>query len=484
MSSETKKKSNSIFSNPLRLIKPFVPILPQVKGPSRTPSLREKSIWTALAVLIYLVASQIPLYGILNTNMPDHTQWLRILIASSRGTLMDLGTGPVVTASFIVQSLFASKLISVDFSVKEDKILYDSLQKLIAILLTVGQALVQILTGFYGPFESLSKASCILIFFQLFISGLIVILLDEFLQKGYGIGNGVNLFIVANVCERIVWNAISPKVFYTGRGLEFEGCLVATVHLMLARKNKFAAFREIMFREHLPNLSSLLFTFAIFGFVVYIQSIRVELPIISRKHKGIVSSYPINLMYCSTSPILFQNTVVSQFFNLSRLLYKFYPKNRIVKLFGIWEQKPRIGFAPISGLCYYIFPPNSYTDIFSRPLFFVLYCTIMLYSSALLSYSLLDSQEDNAEVVFKRIKAQDMQLKGIRDANAVDKLNEYIPTAAFLSGFLTSFVVLFCDLFSVVGSGSNVFLAVSIVNQYIKLFMKETMKRSGKAMIE
>lgn len=484
MATESKKSGTSFFSNPLLLVKPFIPILPQVKSPIRMPSLREKLIWTVLTILIYLVASQIPLYGILTTNIEDHTQWLRILIASSRGTLMDLGTGPVVTASIIMQLLTSSKIIDPDFSIKEDKMLCDSLQKLIALLLTVGQAVVQIITGFYGPLETLTKASCCLIVFQLVISGILVILLDELLQKGYGIGNGVNLFIVSNICERIVWNAISPKVFYTGRGLEFEGCLVAMVHLLVARRNKLSALYEIMWRENLPNLSSLIFTFMIFAFVVYIQSVRVELPIISRKHKGITSSYPISLMYSSTNPILFQSTIVTQFFNISRLLYKFFPKNLIVRLFGVWEQKAKVGFAPVSGLCYYIFPPNSYSEIFSRPIFFFLYCTIMLLSSAFLAVSLLESQEEHAEVVFKRIKAQDMQLKGIRDSNAVEKLNEYIPTAAFLSGFLTSFVVLFCDLFSVIGSGSNVFLAASIVNQYIKLVAKESLKRSGKAIIE
>lgn len=484
MASETKVSNTSFFSNLLRFVKPFVPLLPQVKSPARSPSLREKFIWTALAVFIYLASSQIPLYGISNSNAKDDSQWLKILIASSRGTLMDLGITPVVTASYFMQFFTISGIITPDFSIKEDKILYDSLQKLIAIILTVGQSIVQILTGFYGPYETLAKGSSLLILFQLTISGVIVVLLDELLQKGYGIGNGVNLFIVSNVCERVVWNAMSPKVFYTGRGLEFEGCLVAMIHILFSRRNKLSAAYEILFRENLPNLSSLIFTIAIFSFVVYIQSIRVELPIISRKHKGISSSYPINLMYSSTNPIVLQNTIIALFFNVSRLLYKFYPKNLLVKALGIWELKPRIGYAPISGLCYYIFPPNSFSDILTRPIFFVLYCAIMLCTSAILSTCLLDSQEDNSAAVFKRIKAQDMQLKGIRDTNAIGKLNEYIPIAASLSGFLTSFVVQFCDLFSVVGSGSNIFLAASIINQYIKLVAKETARSSGKAVIE
>ena len=38
--------------------------------------------------------------------------------------------------------------------------------------------------------------------------------------------------------------------------------------------------------------------------------------------------------------------------------------------------------------------------------------------------------------------------------------------------------------FAVVGSGSNIFLAASIMNQYMKLIAKESAKSSGKAFIE
>jgi len=138
-------------------------------------------------VLIYLAASQIPLYGISNSNSKDDMQWLKMLMASSRGTLMDLGISPVVTASAFMQFFTMTGIISTDFSIKEDKILYDSLQKLIGIIITVAQCIVQLLTGFYGPYESLAKGSCAIILFQLVVSGIIIILLDEILQKGYGI---------------------------------------------------------------------------------------------------------------------------------------------------------------------------------------------------------------------------------------------------------------------------------------------------------
>lgn len=55
--------------------------------------------------------------------------------------------------------------------------------------------------------------------FQLFVAGLIVLLLDELLQKGYGLGSGISLFIATNICETIVWKAFSPTTVNTGRGI-------------------------------------------------------------------------------------------------------------------------------------------------------------------------------------------------------------------------------------------------------------------------
>ena len=50
------------------------------------------------------------------------------------------------------------------------------------------------------------------------MAGLIVLLLDELLQKGYGLGSGISLFIATNICETIVWKAFSPTTVNTGRG--------------------------------------------------------------------------------------------------------------------------------------------------------------------------------------------------------------------------------------------------------------------------
>jgi len=68
-----------------------------------------------------LVCSQLPLYGIKASEGADPLYWARMIMASSRGTVMELGTGPIITAGLIVQLLVGSKIIEVDQSVKSDR---------------------------------------------------------------------------------------------------------------------------------------------------------------------------------------------------------------------------------------------------------------------------------------------------------------------------------------------------------------------------
>lgn len=65
-------------------------------------------------------------------------------------------------------------------------------------------------SGAYGNLEQIGLVNACLIILQLTASGFIVILLDEMLQKGYGMGSGVSLFIAVNICENILWKSLSP----------------------------------------------------------------------------------------------------------------------------------------------------------------------------------------------------------------------------------------------------------------------------------
>lgn len=57
--------------------------------------------------------------------------------------------------------------------------------QLFGILITIGEAVAYVVSGMYGDLSALGAGNAILIILQLFFAGLIVIILDELLQKGY-----------------------------------------------------------------------------------------------------------------------------------------------------------------------------------------------------------------------------------------------------------------------------------------------------------
>jgi len=90
----------------------------------------------------------------------------------------------------------------------------------------------------YGPVGELGLIRSFLILAQLFIAGFMVLMLDELLQKGYGLGSGISLFIATNICETILWKCFSPVTIRTDQGTEFEGAIIATFHFLLTKPNK------------------------------------------------------------------------------------------------------------------------------------------------------------------------------------------------------------------------------------------------------
>jgi len=77
-------------------------------------------------------------------------------------------------------------------------------------LITIGEAVAYVISGMYGDLNSLGAINAYLIIVQLIAAGVIVLLLDEVLNKGYGLGSGISLFIAVNICETIVWKCFSP----------------------------------------------------------------------------------------------------------------------------------------------------------------------------------------------------------------------------------------------------------------------------------
>ncbi|XP_065582961.1 protein transport protein Sec61 subunit alpha-like 1 [Artemia franciscana] len=435
----------------LEVIKPFCSILPEIPEPERMVQLKEKVFWTAITLLFFLFCSHIPLFGIISLDLADPFYWNRVILASSRGTLMELGILPIATSGLIIRLLVRAKIIEVG-DTPTDRQLFNGAQKLFGMIITVGQAILCVMTGMYGDPSDIGLGVGLLIVIQLSIAGLIVLFLDELFQKGYGLGSGISLFIAINICETIFCKAFSLTKI--GRGREFEGAVIALFHMLATRKNKVGALVYALIRQNLPNLSDLRALILVLAVVIYFQGFRVDLPITSAYYGGRYHRYPLT----SNIPIILQSALVSNLHVLSQMLSSRFAGNFLVNLFGVWSNVAGgpVRAHPIGGLCYYLSPPEGFGSITDDPIHALIYIIFTLGSCVFFSKFWIDISGSSANDIAKQPKEQQ---RVIRDLGI-----------GALGNWLFRLIGALCSV-------TGILLAVAITYQYFEIWLRRMAKK-------
>jgi len=292
---------------------------------------------------------------------------------------MELGISPLVTSSMIIQFFVGAKLININPSIPEDKELLNTAEKLFGLLMTIGEAFAYVLSGMYGRVWDIGVINAFLLIAQLVMAGVIVLLLDEMLQKGYGLGSGISLFIATNICENIVWKALSPITIKSDSGTQFEGALISLFHLLATKSNKWDALSQAFSRQEAPNVTNLLGTILVVLVVIYFQGFKIHLTLKHRRVRGMFYPYTVKLFYVSTFPIILQAAFISNIYFFSQILHRKFKGNFFIELLGKWKD---IEFGarsvPIGGLAYYMSPPNDFYHFIGDPfhgIFYILFIT-------------------------------------------------------------------------------------------------------------
>ena len=475
------------------LFKPIARFLPEAKPPGRKVGFNEKLLWTALALVIYLVMAEVPLYGLQAGESGFEMSYLRVIFASNRGTLLELGIGPIVTAGLILQLLAGSGMIGVDMSNPEDRSLFTTASKFFSILLTGVQAFAYIIGGVYG---ALPGSVAIVIFIQLFFAGIIILLLDEMIQKGWGIGSGISLFIMAGVAQKIMWDSFAltpglvdqksygafPALFQTivsGQPIfsilmnyiPFNATSGAAAHLIPAVDNAFIR------PQNLPSLLGFFTTIAVFLVVMYVEGIRVELPVSHASYRGYRGRYPIKLLYVSNLPVIFASALFANIYFFSQIIWNNFNQlntNVFLNLLGtyIWAgNQPQ----PTGGLVYYVLAPRSILDVALNPTRAVIFALIMVTFCVVFSLTWLEVGGLGPATVAKQLVDSGMHIPGYRRSTRPIEavLKRYIPAVTVLGGITVGLIAAIADFFGVFGTGMGVLLSVGIIYQYYQQLMQE-----------
>ena len=454
----------------LSLFKPIGRVLPEIKKPERKVSFNEKIFWTALVLVIFLVMTEIPLYGIA-ASASDQFSQLRVIFASNRGTLMELGIGPIVTAGLILQLLAGSSIIQCDMSNAEDRGLFTTASKVFSIALTGIQAGAYIISGMYG---ALSGPTTLVIFLQLIGAGLIVMLMDELVQKGWGLGSGISLFIMAGVAQTIFWDTFSPT----------NGLFVGSLSAYLGGAQTSMAWIFGSASGVYPSLLGFFATIGVFLVVIYLNGIRIELPMSYAGYKGFRSRYPIKLLYVSNLPVIFASALFANVYFFSQLLWSTQGQprpgtNLLFQIIGDFNvttsSSGSNSISPVGGLAYLVTAPRNIQNVIADPLRAAAYLGIIVAFCAVFSLIWLEVGGLGPSKVAQQLMDSGMQIPGYRRSGRPIEsiLKRYIPVVTVLGGIIVGFVAGFSDFLGAFGSGTGILLSVGIIYQYYELLMRE-----------
>jgi preprotein translocase subunit SecY len=439
--------------------------VPTVPKPKRRPSLGERLAWTFLALLVYLLMAHTPLYGIQVTG-PEQFLLIQVIFAAHSGTLMELGIGPIVTAGLIMQILAGAKIVDIDLTDPEKRREFTMVQKTLAIVLTAFQAAMYSLACRYWNFAGNPITHCtasssirVAVALQLFLATFLIMILDEMVQKGWGIGSGVSLFILAGVATTVFWNTFSPLRVQG----EYVGFIPYLVDAVFNRRD----LANVFIRPGGRDLVGLLATITIAILLVYLSSMRVEIPITSPRLYTIKSRVPLQFLYVSNIPVLFIGILYSNIIVFAALIRN-YLRNivpaSVVNFLVQYDAQGRV----TGGLAYYLSGPSGVYSAAHDPVHTIIYSVLVIVFAIMFGLMWVEVAGLNPPAQAQQLIDSGFEVPGLRRNPKILEhiLARYIYPLTILSSIIVAVIAIIADILGAYGTGMGLLLAIGILQQY------------------
>jgi preprotein translocase SecY subunit len=438
--------------------------------------------------------AETPIYGVPHSGgVNDPFGPLRVIFASNRGTLVELGIGPIVTAGLILQVLSGSKMINVDFSNPGDRALFTGASKVLSVFMTLFEGLAFLLGGAYNVASttggqpvppSLQNEFFILV--QLIFAGIVIILLDEMLQKKWGFGSGISLFIAAGVCLQITWSSLGP-ISPVSDG-KYLGAIIAFFQSLgpaLASPTSFTSWQAALYRGgNLPDMLGFITTIVVFLIIIYLNGLRVEVPVSYARYRGFRGRFPIKFFYVSNIPVIFAAALFGNIFFIGQLIFNRYNPgcsstgiNFWLSLIpGCYQSQPQSGqLIPVKGLAYYTFAPRSLGVVLGDPIRAGVYMLIFVLACVFFAVTWVEVGGMDSKTVSKQLIDSGMQIEGFRRSGSTIRqiLDRYIPAVTVIGGITIGVIAAGADFLGAFGTGTGILLTVGIIQQYYEILVKE-----------
>ena len=442
------------------------PYIPQVPKPKKKIPLQSKILWTSGCLVIYLVMGQTPLFGATAPEF-DFLAFARVIFASQQGSLVELGIGPIVKGGLLMQLLRGSDILKFDFKNPAERGVFQTATKLVTYIVIVAESIVYAI-AVYGPGITEPTVLYILIG-QLMGASVIVMFLDETIQKGWGIGSGISIFIMAGVAQQILWSLFSPMPAGDGGAIG--------IFPFIGQMAAYGDVADALFRSNqLPSVFGLFLTAGILAILVYTQGMKVEIPIVSTKYRGFAATYPIKMMYVSNIPVILASALTANAVFIGQMFWsQFNPRNNNVFLNILGQFDPTSPSSPIGGLVYFITPPRGLDLAAQDPIRAVGYVIFMIGIVIVFGRLWVELGGLSPKKAAQNLLDADVQVPGFRRSNKPIEtlLNRYIPSVTIIGSAILGLIAGVSDVLGVFGTGIGILLSVDILINYYNQLVKE-----------
>ena len=465
---------------------PVLTRMPVVSRPQGHVPFKRKLLWTAGILVVYFFLTNIALFGLEGEGTDIFGQF-RSILAGEQGSIMQVGIGPIVTASIVLQLLGGANLLGLDTSDPRDQILYQGLQKLLVIIVTAATAFPMVFAGQFLPASTNIAAGLgisvtalqLIMFTQVFIGGVLILFMDEIVSK-WGVGSGVGLFIIAAVSQQLIggffsWSGLGTPGFFAN----WYGILFGELELGPTFTGEW--LQSLLFEP--GNVLGLVTTVFIFAVVVYAESVRVEIPLSHSRVRGARGRFPVKLIYASVLPMILVRALQANIQFMGQILQSQWAG--MPAWLGAYDDGQVTG-----GLFFYLAPiqsPDQWMwflggvtgEPWELALRISIDLTFMVVGGAIFAIFWVETTGMGPEATAKQIQSSGMQIPGFRrNPQVVEKVMErYIPQVTVIGGALVGLLAVMTNMLGSIGnvSGEGLLLTVSITYKLYEEIAEEQM---------
>jgi preprotein translocase subunit SecY len=454
---------------------PVLTRMPSVTRPEGHVPFRRKLGWTAGVLVLYFFLTNIQLFGLDAGTQSDLFGRFRSILAGSQGSILQLGIGPIVTASIVLQLLGGADLLGLDTDDPRDQVLYQGLQKLLVVVMIVLTGAPMVFAGNFLPANpAVGQSLGIglqgvqgLLFLQIAVGGILILFMDEIVSK-WGVGSGVGLFIIAGVSQQLVGGLFSWEALGGTPGFFPTWFAILTGGQEIASPLTAEGIQALLLGQ--GQLLALVTTVLIFAIVVYAESVRVEIPLSHARVKGARGRFPVKLIYASVLPMILVRALQANIQFAGRILN------------STWNQMPAwlgqySNGQPVAGFFYYLAPIQTRNDWMwwlagttAEPWQILIRVSvdlgIMVIGGAIFAIFWVETTGMGPEATAQQIQNSGMQIPGFRrNPQVIEKVMErYIPQVTVIGGALVGLLAVGANMLGTIGqvSGTGLLLTVSI----------------------